>query len=791
MFTAYRNFYIRVAITNKASIEKVTLKKVYLPVGIDKERLLDAGRIRESLTWVEQTSSSQNFNASLLNYARGNWKYTELQMTKFPVTVYDRSAKRIEASGYVGAISYDGAMFQANNKHEHYLKVNNYKFPNSKEFTVNAKFNNYSSRANAPIFTVMSTSAAKGFGVFSNSLQIMLLVGNKTYNTGYYIPYISDVDITVTYKNQTISLYIDGEHIKDVATVDIGDLSTYDSQIGYSYYYNNANVGHNFVGHIKNISVFDRVLDENEILSNYNSSGLTDTSGLSFYYDLTGEKVSLDANYMLVNYSSIRDQRTVPMPKFSDSYTQIPTLLNYSLNSPLLSNYVDVYSSGIDTVNVEFSDISKDLILKYRIGENEYQTKVDRKVYTLQYDYLSDFEIELVNSFESKVLSYSPSDLAKKIRYFDKNYYYIDVDGNLYKNGNKIIENALHIYNNLVLLRNGKVYNLTNGNVQAMYSGSGILSYINSIRSSVLNGKTINTYYNYTVIDNAEMNGQMFIKDSHAYMFNSNDTRNDNIVYGLYNTEEYQIMLKKDGSLLSYKSAIKFPKSFVNKNISEITFDYENGANDNIVMVRYDSGNILVFNYVTGDEIYRDGQAMTASLFEYLSSSFSKQTYSLSNPSDEYKDSKNFIDSIKNLDENSLKSLDLITNSDNSTSNILDTEYISVYNSVTNKFDVYNVNELVTNDKNNNDNSSDDNSTGEDEVDKIVDYTDENKVINAKPLNSKVKSNFVLYDHFYGNKKDTFVADKKSLIYGSIIVIVIVNLFVLGYIYSKKENNYE
>ena len=793
VFTAYKDCYLRIAITSKSSVNEITMKEIYRPTVIDKNKLVDSGKIREVLTWVEQTSSTQNFNASLLNFSRTYWDYTDLQFANYSVSVTDKTANKYNASGYVGGISSHGAMFQANEKHEQYLKVNNYKFPNNKEFTINAKFNNYSSRSYAPIFSVMNSNGAQGFAVFSHALQLCVLVGNKWYSTGYYIPYISDVDVTVTYRNKSISLYVDGEFIKTISTVDVGDLSSYDSYIGYSQYYNNSNVSYNFIGHILNLSVFDRVLDENEIRSNYNSSGITNTQNLHLNYDFTSERGSHDAYYMHVKTNSslypLQYQRDIPMPKSTDSFTGIPVLLNYSLSSPLLSNYVDVYSSGINTINVEFTDISKDLIMKYRIGDNEYKVNVDRKVYTLNYDYVSDIEIELSNTFETKVLKYSSDDLSKKIAYVNKNYYHIDSNGDLYKNNGLLVDNATHIYDNLALLKDGNIYNLNTNNIQSVYSSKGILGYTNPLRSSVLNDKVINTYYNFTIIDNEELDGQMFIKDSHAYMFNSTNTLNDNVIYGLYNTEEYQIMLNKDGTLESYKAGIKYPNSFVNDNIKEITFDYN--SKDTIIMIRYDSGNVLAFNYITGNQVFSSGSEMSATLFEYLSSSLSSQTYSLTNSSKEYKESKKFIDSINTSNDDILNTIDKITNKDNTTSNILDTEYISVYNNKTNKFDIYNVNELVTSKK---EQINSDKPTDEDgfmkEEHAAVDYKKEDLKLNVKPLNNKVESNFELYEYFYDNNND-FVGDKRNIIYGIIIGVVIINLFVLSYVYNKKEKTYE
>ena len=78
----------------------------------------------------------------------------------------------------------------------------------------------------------------------------------------------------------------------------------------------------------------------------------------------------------------------------------------------------------------------------------------------------------------------------------------------------------------------------------------------------------------------------MFIYNNDLYVFDNTETINNNIVYGKYNLEDYQIILTSDNSIKSLKGAIKYPSSFANDNITEITFDKD--SNDNVIMIRYD-----------------------------------------------------------------------------------------------------------------------------------------------------------------------------------------------------------
>ena len=800
LFTAYKDCYLRINITNKKNINNITLHEVSRPNAVDKSQLLNASQLRDKLTWVSNISTTTNANATRLLFTSNYWDYSNLEENAPTISVTDKSTNKYVASGKVASISTNGVLFDSKANNEQALKVNNYVLPSNKEFTLNTKFSVFSSRAYAPIFTVMKPGSANGFGLFVHSLQLYVLINGSYYATGYYVPYVREVDVTVTYANKVFNVYIEDNEDPvftktDCATLPTTNTTDFETYIGYSKYYNGRSNSYNFVGRIQNVKIFNKVLSYQERLDNYNASGVSDTSSLDLYFDFTSTGIEYDAYYpLLKSNSSLYDilyQRNIPMPKSNENFTGVPVISTYSLSSPLLSEYVDVYSSGIDTINVEFKEISNDMSLKYRIGDNEYQTKVNKRVYTLHYDYVSDIEIELSNSHGSRILKYSKDDLAKKISFINNNYYYVDKDYNLYMNEGQLINDIVHLYGNLALLSNGKVYNLSTGKIQNMLSSKGILANSKPLKTSVLNDRSIKTYYNYSLIDNEEFEGQLFIKDNHAYVFNSSDTLNNNLVYNLYNTEEYQIALNKKGYISSYKAGIIYPNSFVNDNIAEITFD-ENG-DEPIIMIRYDSSNILAFNYITGEELFNVNNSSPATLFEYLSSSLSMNTYSLSSSSEEYIESKNFMSSLDKATDNNVNDvLDLFVTSDNSTSNILDSEYISVYNSSSKKFDVYNVNEIITVNKDiiDNETSKEDAENNSEELldnNKVINYEDKVVKLETKPVNSKVKSNFVLYKYFYHNKRNSTVEDNRTIIYIVIIGIVIINLFVLSYIYSKKE----
>lgn len=790
-FSVYQDCYIRINVTRKDRIKKLYFKEVSVPNSVSTKNLVDADDIRDELTWSANIGvTSTNINRIKMNYNSGYWDFSPINKELNTISISDQ-VDEYTASGKLSSLSGKGAVFSGYEEgRDTYLTVHSYKLPTTNALTLSTKLNVSVSRAYGYVFSSKSATNNYGFGFFVHYMQLYVWCHNTHYATGYYLPYNTDTDISIVYDNKSLIVYVNGEDIFSRSVNARANYDTYDTYIGYDRNYSPQSTSYRFIGKIYDLAIFDRALSEGEIQTNMSSSGFINSTGLSLYYDFTNTGKTYNAYYPFVKTNNvlypILYQREVVMPSKDVNYTTVPLISEYSLSSKAFENNFNLYSSGLDTINLEFDEISDDLYFIYRINGNEYKTKVENKTYTLQYDYMSDFEIEIKTTFESRTFYYNSSNFAKKILYFGGSYYVID-NGSLLKDGKEIINGVIHLYNGFALLDSGKSYDIQTGLINNMLTRKGVLSDSVPLNSFVLNDRIIKTYYNYTLIDDNYMDGQMFIKDNHVYMFNSRNSLNDSHVFGLYNTDEYQIVLNKDGSLRAYKAGINIPESFANTNINEVTFDIN--SNETIIMVRYNSNNVLAFNYVTGEELFRSGEGKSVSLFEYLSSSLSTNTYSLMNSSQEYNDSIDFVDLINSSNSNNMNELlDNYVSSDHSASNKLDYEYISVYNPDKNKFDIYSINDIITS-----------NTKKETivEDDKIVDVESDKEVIenntsiDLKPVSDKIKSNLVLYDYFYNDGSNSSIKSNKTVIYIGIIGLVIINLFVLMYIYSKKENKYE
>jgi len=793
-FKTYKDCYIRIYYFDKNKLVSSTLKEVRINnVSLASEQLLTADQHQEITTWNRYLNNSfATNNTTKLDYDRNYWNFTPVTANIEVLTINDLSSENSThtATADVTTATDSGFLFDGSSS---YVEVDNFTLP-SEDITLNVRFKSHSTRNYQYIFSSRNHSAGKnGFGLFVHGKQLYVRIYNTDVATGYYIPTDRFVDVTVTYEdNKILNVYIDGKTDPiytntnvNKSLVNVSGAKTY---IGNDIYY--TSTSYRFVGTIKDVKFYNRVLESDEIVSNYYSSeGITNKAGLMLYYDFTNYSDTYDSYYPILKWNNVsytvnnQELRELPTGDETIPTKDVSALSMFSLNNTSLEDNYDIYSSGIDTINIEFKEISKDLSFIYRIDGKEYSSSVDRKVYTLAYDYNSDIEIEISNAFETKVIELTKDDLARKVSVLNNIFYNIDNDI-LYKNNQELKKDALHIKDNLVLLKDGKVYNILTKEIQDIYTSNGILSTEIPLYNSVIDDQIIKTYYNFTTINDEVRDGQVIINNNTMYIITSSNTKNDNIVFNTYNTKEYQILLNDEGSLVSYKESIKYPSSFVNDNIKQISFDKD--SSEPIIIVLYDSMNVIAFNYLTGEKLYEFGDNYTASLFEYITSEVTLGSTSTFRISNSYVDTKDILKTIENSDEE-ITTLLGVNDYDNTYSNILTNKFVTSYNTETKQYDIFNVDEILG--ANKEENVSED----VNDLNDIIGINDNKvdndyKVTKLNSINNRIKSNSKLYNHFYSNQSTKiFKENSKYIIYISILVLIIINLGILSIKYGNKE----
>ena len=227
--------------------------------------------------------------------------------------------------------------------------------------------------------------------------------------------------------------------------------------------------------------------------------------------------------------------------------------------------------------------------------------------------------------------------------------------------------------------------------------------------------------------------------------------------------------LIKDEAGEDLKEKLSYPENILNSNIVQLV------QNENVektqVMVYYESGKALVFDYATGEIIYENNIENNISLFSYIANSFSNIWSDYEEKQIEYKNNKEIIEKLEetpiekvieemNISSNMDSNDSIDTNNNNQTSNnsSLNNKYITVYEPTTNSYEVYSEKEILTGE-------------GEEPV-------SENKKIQLNGL-----QNFYSYEV----AKETNEANGIIIISVTIVVILLALMVLRRYMYLKRK----
>lgn len=793
IFTAVANFKIKIYFYYFNEIEYYYLSEFDTgSTGVRSDQLLSYNDLRNKATWTRYIldNTSDYYYYSKLQLDQNYIDLTHLNYRIPEINLVDKANSRplkISASG----INKHGIMMDGKNDEG---EITGYT-PGS-EFTISAKLMDISNSNPGWQFFFSSEdfgTTKNGFGLFVHtSRRLYARINGSNYTGDVYLMKEAPTEVTVSYNGvDTLKFYRNGVLITTTTVRNpINNISSAKTMISPTYM-DGVNP-RKFEGIIEYLRVFNRTLSDEEVKENYNSSGVTNTEGLELYYDFTEAEYQSNNGY----YPTVKDysimtvadgQILTPLPDDTNreyiKESNTPGTVTYKkLVDDKLDNIYNVYPSSINTINLEFDDDYKDLSFSYKNGEYQSEiVKVSDRVYSLSYDFINDLEITISSSSDNKTYKYSSDELVKKIKLIDKDYYHIS-DGSLYKNNKKLIDNALHIYNNLVLLKSGKVYSIDSSKEVDSILPSGVLANAIPLYDFTSDDSVVRTFYSFSEVINDEgttiRDGQIMIRDKNMFVFDYNKNSKNNMnVFDVYNNSLYQISLR-DNSLIALMSELKYPSYFMNSDISEVSFDID--GEDPVILLRYKNGYVYAFNYYTGRELFEYGTEAKTTLFRFIIDSLSDDaTLSISNDSyDESTELKNSLIEVKddkvkdklniniggestnkddNEDEINIADAEDAESNKVANKNEVTSKYIQVYDYDTDTYEVYNTNDLLN---------------------------PVNKEVVSERI--KIKSDSFLYNYFYDNKINRLLDGSKLLIYGVIIVLVLVNLVFFGKYLSAR-----
>lgn len=364
----------------------------------------------------------------------------------------------------------------------------------------------------------------------------------------------------------------------------------------------------------------------------------------------------------------------------------------------------DVYAYAISAneVNIEFNDVSDTTYFWYKkkIGNSE-EIKLTNRTYTFKYNYIDPIEITIKNKNANKTIIIQADEIRRNITIIGDKYLYLN-QGKLQSNSETINGNFVNLYRGKALTEDGRVYDIKN-NIFEEEKIEDILiaTSLKPRLKYTYQDRNIEVYGKYSIVDNREKSQIYIVKNGYLSVIDGNLQKEIILeVVDNYNEKEYQTILGDNGKLYDLKEKLKYPENFINEKIKQIDINENDEKKE--VIVLYNSGRVVAFNYMTGAEIYNNNITENISLFSFIINKFSNINSSYESISDSiYEDYEKSNILKEELIENPLDIINKITDDKNESYNVtqnsgnITVSYVNMYNWDTKKFEVYNEKDLL------------------------------------------------------------------------------------------------
>ncbi|WP_249028919.1 GLUG motif-containing protein [Tannockella kyphosi] len=397
----------------------------------------------------------------------------------------------------------------------------------------------------------------------------------------------------------------------------------------------------------------------------------------------------------------------------TDNYTPISINIaaTNSLFSMLMLNVVDlpdytVYASGIDSINIEFDDS-----VAYEDDTNNYQIKVSSggdtvtydvtgRVMTLSYDFGDDITITLMNGNEEATTNYEVEDLQSLISTYGNNFYYLSVEGVTDSSGETIVGDLVHIFDDYALDSEGNVYDLSTQTIIETIDNNLILKDSVALYESEYEGNKLYTYstFTYNQTEALVIDEVIFVKNGNVYGFDGDANKTSvNLIADNYNDEVYKVYVNGNGSLIDLNDTLHIPEGIDLTGIVEITDSFDQSANVHVMLIRYETGEVIAFDYSTGEEIELS-ESTSISLIGYawnlITGVFSSDDSDDVDYGASYEDSQNMEDAIEDASQSDIDAIQ--SDSTSGTSGSSSGGTVSIYNEEVLSFETYFIAELIS-----------------------------------------------------------------------------------------------
>lgn len=591
-----------------------------------------------------------------------------------------------------------------------------------------------------------AVTSASGYTRIKHSMiQNSTVIGND--NVGGLIGYVTSELNSPDFDDIYFDVNVQTSNVYGNANIGIGNHNPYISAINNLHVYENSMVNDKAVKELSNSNLSSDQLWTAADFHNPASYTLSKQWRLSdisngYYPKLYGYNTTTLLDY----------QEDVPLPMDTNGLSMFRLMSMYLFEE--FPTY-EVYTSGIDTINIEFLDTTSNAYFRIETADSVGNwIPITNRVYTLGYDFNTDFKVTLTDGRQTFSKEFKSDDLRFPASVYDDSYYYIE-DGTLKGNQDTNLTDVIHVYRNYALKNNGEVYNLSlnqyNHNIQ---NNLVVLDQVKPLYESLQDNGYIRTYGNFTTVTNNStekvLDYQVISSNNTTSIVNEGLSNRKNMnVMDSYGNNEYHTILGMDGMLHDLKENIKVPNDFKNSKIKFMTdnIDHNNG----FVIIQYEDGKLYGFNYRTGQKLFVTSTNTNQSVTDYLMDYFTSSKSVTNDRYQEYQESIKLKDQIYESEKQ-----------DSEENTLSKDNYVTSYNPITNDYEIYKQNTVL-------------------DVDVEEDISE----------TQKIYQDMNLYHTYISSSKASnkwFRANERTLIIASCIAMILVAI-AIGYrnIYKKNK----
>ena len=274
------------------------------------------------------------------------------------------------------------------------------------------------------------------------------------------------------------------------------------------------------------------------------------------------------------------------------------------------------------------------------------------ETYTLKYDFISTQELELIQDNKQIEIDVKPSELKNYTSLMGENYAYIN-GSKLIVNGEEIEGEYVNLYKDQALTSNGEIYNIETKKLDSSINqikGIELSDVVKPKEEYEYKGQDIKAYGMYSSIDDQIRNQIYEVRNGRLYILSDKlNMKTGKKVVETTNSKEYETILSENGELKDLKEKLTYPEKFKNEGIKEICQNTDSKKTN--VLVYYDNGEVIIFNYLTGEINDSSVQKEKINLMEFVK----KNVYELFNAEEEktnekeYEETKEMVEKLEKI----------------------------------------------------------------------------------------------------------------------------------------------